>query len=239
MFRRTAIAVFITTLLCVGSTTPAQAQLGWTFVGVGEIDTDDVYLVLGGVSVSPRRTGWSPVAGVTAYWLQYPVSTVTDATRSVTSITPSLGISNNFGPGAFQVSVGYSFQNAEDDVTVAPAFAPGGGSGVVNTAQVDYWGSGSWSAQAIGSYSYGSESFWGRGRAAKRLFSVGENGSISLGGEVALLRAADYDATKVGGVVAFNPGPGTLINATVGRKLGAGNASDATYFGIEFVLYPH
>lgn len=236
MVRRATIAVaIVTALFFAGSATPAHAQLGVTFVGVGEIDTDDVYLVLGGVSVSPRRDGWSPVAGVTAYWLQYPLGGINDATRSVTSVTPSVGIKNSFGSGSAQFRVGYSFQNRDDDGSIA--FAEGGGDGVVNSAQVDYWGTGAWSAQGIASYNYGSGSFWGRGRFAKRLFDVG-SGGVSLGGEVAYLDSNRYSATKVGGLVMFNPGPGTLLNAAVGRKLPSGGGG-ATYFTFEVVLFPH
>ena len=241
MLRRAAFAAAIATAFFFsGSVNPAQAQLGVTVVGVGEFDTEETYLVLGGVSVSPRKEGWSWIAGVSAYWLQYPIfGGINDATRSVTAITPSVGIKNNFGSGSGSFRVGYSFKNDDDDDddNNVPAFAEGGGDGIVNTAQVDYWGSGSIAAQGIASYNYGSESFWGRGRLAKRLFSVGA-GSISLGGEAAYLDSEGYNATKVGGLVMFNAGPGTQLNAAIGRKLPSAGP-DATYFTFEIVLYPH
>ena len=69
MIRRVAFAAAIATAFFFsGSAKPAQAQLGVTVVGVGEFDTEDTYLVLGGVSVSPRGEGWSWIAGVSAYW---------------------------------------------------------------------------------------------------------------------------------------------------------------------------
>jgi hypothetical protein len=232
-------AALFTALSFAGSVTPAHAQLGWTFVGVGEFDTDDVVLALGGVSVSPRGEGWNWVAGVSAYWLQYP-SGIADNNTSVISVTPSVGIKNNFGMGSAQARVGYSFQDRDDDdIAGVPAFAESGGDGFVTSAQVDYWGTGSWSAQAIGSYNFGSESIWTRGRLAKRLFSVGNAGSVSLGAEAAWLDSDTYGATKIGGLVMFNPGRGTQLNAAVGQKMGSGSASDATYFTFELVLYPH
>ncbi|HEX6559305.1 MAG TPA: cellulose biosynthesis protein BcsS [Longimicrobiales bacterium] len=212
--------------------TPAHAQLGWTFVGVGDFDTSDVYLVLGGVSVSPTRAGWSPVAGVTAYWLQYPLGS---DHQNVTSVTPSIGLKNSFGTGAFQARVGYSFSN-KDDVPLVNAEASG--SGVVNSAQVDYWGTGAMSAQAIGSYNWGSEAFWGRGRLGFRVARFGDVGSISVGPEATYLTSSGYNATRVGGVLGFNPGRGTTINAAVGRKFPS-IGEDATYFTFELVLYPH
>jgi hypothetical protein len=241
MIRRVAFAAAIATAFFFsGSANTAHAQLGVTVVGVGEFDTEDTYLVLGGVSVSPRTEGWSWIAGVSAYWLQYPVfGGLNDATRSVTAITPSVGIKNNFGSGSGSFRVGYSFKADDDDVdSDLPAFTEGGGGdGIVNTAQVDYWGSGSIAAQGIASYNYGSESFWGRGRLAKRLLSVGAGG-ISLGAEAAYLDSEGYNATKVGGLVMFNAGPGTQLNAVVGRKMPSAG-SDATYFTFEVVLFPH
>lgn len=233
----TAIAIAILAFCFAALARPAEAQLGWTFVGVGEFDTDDVYLVHAGVSVSPRVEGWTWIAGVSAHWLQYPIPSHldNDATRSITAVVPSVGIKNGFNGGSFSARVGYSFSDRDDDTTV-PVFTEAGSDGVVNTAQLDYWGSGSWAAQAIGSYNYGSESFWGRGRLAKRLFSVGDAGSLSLGGEAAYLTSDNYDATKVGGVVMFNPGRGTQLNAAIGRKLDDGD--DATYFTFELVLFP-
>jgi hypothetical protein len=242
MIRRAAFAAAIATAFFFsGSVTPAHAQLGVTVVGVGEFDTEDTYLVLGGVGVSPRGEGWTWVASVSAYWLQYPIfGGVNDATRSVTAITPSVGIKNNFGSGSASFRVGYSFKADDDDdidINGERAFAEGAGDGITNTAQVDYWGSGSVSAQGIATYHYGSESFWGRGRLAKRLFSVGA-GSISLGAEAAYLDSEGYSATKVGGLAMFNAGPGTQLNAAIGRKL-PNSGPDATYFTFELVLYPH
>lgn len=237
MIRRTAVAAAILTALFSFNPTSAHAQLGWTFVGVGEFDTDEVVLALGGVSVSPRREGWAPVGGLSAYWLQFP-SGPGDEKTSVLSVTPSVGIKNNFGTGSAQARIGYSFQDRDDDDVAFPAFTESGGDGFVNSGQLDYWGTGAWSAQAIASYNWGSEAFWTRGRLAKRLVSVGDAGSLSLGGEVAYLDSETYGAWKYGGLAMFNPGRGTQLNAAVGRKIGRDTASDATYFTFELVLYP-
>jgi hypothetical protein len=236
MIRRIAVvAAMFTALSFSGAVAPAHAQLGWTFVGVGEFDTDDVVLALAGISVSPRGEGWAPVGGLSAYYLQFPSG---NDDTSIISVTPSVGIKNNFGTGSAQFRIGYSFQDREEGEFALPAFTESGGDGFVNSAQLDYWGTGSWSAQAIGSYNWGSESLWTRGRLAKRLFNVGDAGSLSLGGELAYLHSDDFGATKIGGLAMFNPGRGTQINAAVGRKLGRGAQTDATYFTAELVLYP-
>lgn len=235
-------ALFVTALLAIaGTPRPAHAQLGWTFVGFGEFDTDDVFLVLGSVSVSPRRPGWSPVGGLSVHWLQYPIgSTTANDRRTVTAIVPSVGLKNSFGTGAFLVRAGYSITNRKNFNEAVPAFtAEGNDDGVVTSAQLDYWGRGEWMNQAIASYNFGSQSFWGRGRLGHRILSFGSSSSLALGGEAAYLNSTDYSATKVGGFLGFTPGPGTGLEFSVGRKFGQANASDATYFGFGLVLYPH
>lgn len=246
MARRSYLLVSLVAffVLIAGSVTPARAQLGFTVVGVGEFDTDDVYLALGSVTVAPRRTGWSPLASLTALWVQFPVSGTiagSDEKQSVITVLPSVGVQNAFNGGAFQVRAGYAFSDRdEDDVLGVPAFtAEAGDDGVVTTAQVDYWGTGAWNAQAIATYNFGAEASWVRGRLGKRLFGVGDAGSLGIGAEAALLDSDAYGATKIGGVVFFNPGPGTQINAAIGKKLGRDDAGDATYFTFELVLFPH
>lgn len=234
---KTLMAVAMVGVSFAAVAKPAHAQLGTTFVGVGEFDTDNNYLALAGVSVSPRRPGWSWIAGVSGYWLQYP--TGTDTHKNVTGITPTVGLKNSFNGGSFSARVGYTFTGSSSSLGVPIFSSEGGGKGVVNTAQLDYWGSGAVSAQAIGSYNYGSESFWGRGRLGARI-ARWNDGAVTIGPEVAYLSGDGYSFTRIGGVLGLNPGPGTGINLAIGRKLaGEGTASDATYFTAELVLFPH
>lgn len=235
--RASWLVVAATVLATLGTTRQAHAQLAWTAYGVGEFDTGDVVLVLGGVSVAPTRAGWTPIAGLSASWLQYPVNTITDETRSVTTITPSIGIANNFEGGSAQFRVGYAFSDSEDDI-IAPVVGPDAGKdGIVNIAQVDYWGNGNLGAQAIASYNYAAESIWTRGRLTHRIFGLGDDGHIRAGGEVAYNHSEGYSATQVGGVLGFHPGRGAILTAGVGRKL-SDDTEDATYFRFELVLTP-
>ncbi|HEY0673229.1 MAG TPA: hypothetical protein VGD27_13205 [Longimicrobiales bacterium] len=234
------VALAIAALLIATHARPASAQLNWTVVGVGEIDTEDVVLVLAGVSVSPARPGWSPVAGVQASWLQYPIGNGED--RQIIGLLPSIGIRNGFDGGAFQFRVGYAFRDASDEdvvvIGVPPVTADVGDDGFTNSAQLDYWGSGSLNAQLIGSYNYGSEALWSRARLTQRLADFSGDGHIRAGGEAAYLTGEGYNAWQVGGVVGFHTGGGTIINAGVGRKLASGDGGDATYFRAEIVLTP-
>jgi hypothetical protein len=222
-------------LVFAATAKPAHAQLGWSAVGVGDFDTGNVYLVLGGLSVSPQRAGWSPIAGVSAYWLQYPTSGTGSGSQSVVTVTPTIGLKDNFHTGDFSARVGYSF-SGKSGIPIVNALASG--SGVVNEVQVDYWGTGAYSAQGIADYNYGSSSFWGRGRFGVR-FAKWTNGSASIGPELTYLHSDTYSATRYGGVLGISPGLGTQINAAVGRKNANGANADATYFTFELVLYPH
>ena len=209
---------------------PVQAQWGWTFYSVGEFDTNDVILALAGVSIAPQRTGWVPVAGVQAYWLRFPFGT---SDKSVISVLPSVGLGRNFDGGAFQARVGYNF--SDEDISGASVTADVG-DGVVNTAQLDYWGTGRLGAQGIASYNYGSENLWARGRVTTRLSDYGSDGQIRIGGEVAYLDGNGFSSIQPGVVVGFHPSAGTIINAGVGRRFNDGE--DATYFKVELVLTP-
>ena len=233
-----AFAVAAISLTAVAK--PAHAQIGTSFVGVGEFDTDHNYLALVGVSVSPRRPGWSWTAGATAYWLQYPLgigATRNNTHKSLTSFQPHVGLKDSFTGGDLSATVGYSFGSSSDNGV--PFFNGAGGKGVTNGVQFDYWGSGAYNAQALADYNYGSSSLWTRGRVGVRV-AQWTAGSASVGGEVGYEKGDSYSATRVGGVLMLTPGPGTGVNFAVGRKLiGKGGTPDATYFTAEIVLYPH
>ncbi len=228
-----AVAALMTTALAAlaASARPAEAQLGFTFYSVGEFDTNDVVLALAGVTVSPRRTGWTPTAGLQAYWLRFPIGTVD---KTVISLTPSVGLRNGFGTGSVSFRVGYSFSDAE--IEGSPGVAADIGDGVVNSVQLDYWGTGKLGAQAIASYNYGSENLWARGRLTQRLMGYGDAGQIRVGAEVAYLNGNNYSSIQPGVLVGFHPSAGTIINLGVGRRFNDGE--DATYFKAELVLIP-
>lgn len=233
MFRPARTVAFAAALLATaGIAQPAHAQLGVTWVGVGEFDTEDVVFVMGGVSVSPRRQGWSPTGGVTLSWMQYPIGT---GDRSAFTVTPNVGIKNSFGSGSMGLRVGYAIRSGNDEG--GPIFADGGDDGFTTSGNLDYWGNGSWSAQALAATNWGAESFWGRGRLLKGF------GRISVGPEFVYMSGNGYSATKIGGVVAFQPGPGVGIDVAVGVRNPSdsdfGEAKNATYFSAAIVLYPH
>lgn len=233
-----------------GSARQAHAQVGWTVYGAGEFDTNDVVLVLGGVDITMKRSGWTPLVGVQALWLQYGPS---GNKTSVTSVTPSVGLQHTTSTGLFLVRAGYNFQNSANPSNPG-VFADIGKDGVIVGSQFEYWGTGALGAQAIASYNFGSETFWGRGRVTARIAHIGDIGAIRVGPEVAYLNArrpatvlnpkSTFDAAQVGGVIAINPGRGVALTGRVGRKISplsnrsAAVKGDATYFGFEIALFP-
>jgi hypothetical protein len=224
---------------------PAQAQIGFTIFGVGEFDTEDVTLALGGVGVGLNRLGWGPVANLQAYWLEYPLAD--DGPKDqITGITPSVGLRNLYTGGFVEARVGYTFVNREEEGNPFTDGIPGAPvadteNGVNVTGHLEHWGTtGGLGAQLIGTYNFGAETLWTRGRLMVPLF-----GPLRVGGELAWLNAMNDDDTTLadesfsqfaaGGVLGFNPGRGVIINGRVGRKFGD---ADATYFGVELVLTP-
>ena len=238
--RRSICFGVVALLALLGVARPADAPLGFTVYGTGEFDTDDAVLVLGGVNVAPRRTGWSPMAGVEAWWLQFEAAP--DDTRNITAITPSVGLQHMSATSLKLVRVGYSFQDT-DVLANTGVFADVGGDGVVVGGQLEYWGTGALSAQALATHNFGSETFWARGRVLFRVFNIGDT-AFRVGPEAAYINSNDFDAAAIGGALGFNPGRGVALTARVGRKIAPlenreTQADDATYFGFEIALFPH
>ena len=229
MTKRTiATAALVITCALAATIRRAEAQLVWTFYSVGEVDTNDV-LGLAGVSVSPRRQGWTPTASLQAYWLRFPIGL---GDKTVISVMPSVGIRNAFGTGSVSFRVGYNFSDSE--VAGSPGVTAHVGDGVVNSVQLEYWGTGNLGAQFIGSYNYGSENLWSRARLTHRIAGLGSTGQIRAGGEVAYLNEKDFSSIQPGVVLGLQPSGTTIINFGVGRRLNDGE--DTTYFKAEVVL---
>jgi hypothetical protein len=231
---------------------PAQAQWGATLFGTGEYDTNDVILALAGISVSPMGAGWVPVVGVQAFWLRYPSGT---SNVQRVSVEPSIGIANNFGPGLFAVRAGYAWEDADEGsaVTGVPVST---GKGATGGAQLEYWGTGAVGAQAIATYNFGSETFWGRGRVLGRVAALQPSGALRVGAELAYLRGgppADviipapgvggttrvagerFQATSIGPVLEWRSAGGLSVLFGAGQRIQTGD--DATYFRIELARF--
>jgi hypothetical protein len=212
---------------------PATAQVSATAIGVAEYDTDGTLLLLGGVSAGPGGRGWKPRFGVQAYHLGYDGGA---GDVSVFSVRPYVGMRNLFDGGSVGVNVGYAFSNKDFDVT--PAFISESGDGVTLSGGLDYWGTTNtrMGYQALAAYNFGTEGFWGRGRATTRIGEMrANNAQTRLGAEVAFLAGDGYHGFQPGGVVEFHTGGGRIFGLGAGMKFFQGGG-DAVYFKGEVTL---
>ena len=102
---------------------------------------------------------------------------------------------------------------------------------------MEQWGSGTGvGGQALATYNFGSESFWGRGRVDMPIMQLNP-GAVRLGVEAAFLNASksDFAVTSVGPVLLWNTGKGVNLGFAAGKRFGD---SDATYFRIDLALFP-
>ena len=212
---------------------PSQAQVSATAIGVAEYDTEGTLLLLGGVSAGPGGRGWKPRFGVQAYSLTYDNG---PADVNVFSVRPYVGMRNLFDGGSFGVNLGYAFANKDVDPT--PVFVSESSDGVVLSGGLDYWGTENsrLGYQLLGAYNFGSEGFWGRGRATTRLGEMrANNAQTRLGAEVAFMAGDGYHGFQPGGVLEFHTGGGRIFGLGAGMKFFQGGG-DAVYFKGEVTL---
>lgn len=212
---------------------PSEAQVSATAIGVAEYDTDGALLLLGGVSAGPGGRGWKPRFGVQAYSLRYD-NGASDV--SVFSVRPYVGMRNLFDGGSLGVNLGYAFANKDVDPT--PVFVSESSDGVVLSGGLDYWGTESsrLGYQLLAAYNFGSEGFWGRGRATTRLGEMrANNAQTRLGAEVAFMAGDGYHGVQPGGVLEFHTGGGRIFGLGAGMKFFQGGG-DAVYFKGEVTL---
>jgi cellulose synthase (UDP-forming) len=231
-------------LLCIpvalgAASAPVAAQLQAVVYGGTEVDTEDLALFLLGASVHTTGLGPGVGVGVLGYHLTFPVTG--DLTEAVTGVQPQVELRYGFATGSVQANIGYLFVDGKD---VTPIGAPGGAEdGLVTALQANYWGSeGGRSGDAIASYNWRGEYFWGRLRGAQRVSQLGERGGINLGAELVGQGTADgeYRAFQAGPMVEAGFSPAFRLIGVVGAK--TDNREEAAsvfpYFKLEFVAIP-
>jgi hypothetical protein len=226
--RARAIAMGAALLLTAGR--GAMAQWGVNSYGVLEGDTKQTYMVLGGLSASPAGRGLKPLVGLQAYYLTF------DAGSSRTNefnFHPSVGVVNSVEHGAYYATIGYAFSSKDNNNVAIPVATGVRGKGVVLSAGAD-WSTppGPMAYQALASYNFGSESFWGRGRATARVARSGTT-TTRFGGEVALNSGTGYQSWEPGLVMTWMTDAGTSWGIGAGAKI-IDNGGNAAYARIEF-----
>jgi hypothetical protein len=219
----------------------ARAQLGpwgYTVYGTAEYDTDEVGLILGGLSLAPKRLGLVPMLGVQGHYLRYDTGLGVVNNKGV---QPYVGLQNNFGTGLVGARVGYQFES-NNAVLAAPANIALG-EGIVATGQLESWGTGKeLGGQALATYNFGSSTIWTRGRVDMPLTQLNP-GAIRLGLEAAYLNIGeastgvpiDFETASVGPVLMWQTGRGVNLGFAVGKRF---MDSEATYFRVDIALFP-
>ena len=213
----------------------ARAQ-NLTVYGSAGLDGNDTHIELLGATARFGGAGLAPEVGLQGYHLGYDVGT---GSRSVWAITPSAGASFRMPVGQVGARVGYSFQSK--DAVGAPIIeGEGGGSGVVASAQGNYWGPGP-ELQGIVSMNFGSDYVWTQAQALVPLIPL-PPGRLSGGAEVVWQGSTESgggNAFQVGPVLKFSTGHNFSVNAGGGWKsYGGSSTQDNTWYAhVGFVKY--
>lgn len=222
-------AFAVAAAMCLSAAASAGAQWSVTGLAVGEIDTQQTGLLLGGLSASPGGLGVAPIIGAQAYFLTYDAGTRT----SVFSVRPYAGLRSGFNGGELTGTVGYAFTNKE--TSAAPVVLADRGQGVVASAGLDVWGTEPMAYQALASYNFGSDDVWARGRVTRRIGASAGPSQTRFGAEVAYLNGTGYSAVQPGLVLEMHGPSGGIWSLGAGAKLVNGG-DDAAYFKVETVF---
>jgi len=210
------------------TTTHAQGVFG-----AAEFGDDDVSFFLLGGAWSPGGLGWQPFVSVVGYNLRFDAGPTTE-TRNV--VLPTVGLMNMQQMQSYQFGVGYAF--SDEDVGAPFLVQAESGDGVVGSFGWDYWGDGTKAIQLLGSYNFGTEFLWTRGRAG---IPVRTGSPLWIGGEAALLGGGDPSAyiAQLGPTLEYRFSPQFRLGGSAGWKVGVSNASGSAMYGrVEFLWLP-
>ncbi len=221
-------AIAIVTSFAAAESAAAQWSAG--AFGVAEYDTKQTLLLLAGVSASPKGLGVKPLLSLQAHSLGYASGS---SRTNVFSVRPAAGLIDNYNGGAVYGSVGYAFTSNN---IAGPVVAADHGDGLDVNAGWDYWGTGGrMGYQVLGSYNFGSKSFWGRAGATTLLSKHGASSS-RIGAEVAYLSGVGYSAVQPGGVYEWHFAGGQVLGAGAGAKFIGNGGGTAAYFKGQFYI---
>lgn len=201
--------------------------------GAAEIDGDDTQLFLLGGAFSAGGLGWKPFGSLVGYMLRFDAGASTES-RNV--ILPTVGMMRTTNTQSLSLGVGYAFSDEDSDVPLLVGAQSG--DGVVASFGWDYWGAGNRMAQLLGSFNFGNEYLWTRGRAATQL---AQGGPLFVGGEAALMGGGDESAflTQFGPLLEYRFSPQFRLTGSAGLKVGVAKVSGNTAYGrLEFLWLP-
>jgi hypothetical protein len=212
---------------------PAQSL---TVYGTAGVDGAHTHIELVGATARWGDLGLHPEVGLQGYHLGFDAGA---DNASVWAVTPSAGASYRTPVGQVGARVGYSFQS-DDNLGVPVIEGEGGGSGVVASAQGNYWGPGP-ELQGIASYNFGSDYLWTNAQALVPVLPM-PPGRLSAGVEAGWqgqTTSGGSNAIQVGPVLKFSTGHNLSFSAGGGLKHFGGSSTrdDTWYLRVGVVKY--
>lgn len=242
---RNAVLALATFAMIGAAARTAEAQVHPSFYGSAEWDTRHSEFYLLGMYVGMGGLGWSPYFNINGYTLRFrnrPVAT--SPTRTLSAISPTVGLAYAGRTGGVSFGVGYTWVNNPEPG--APGAEGGGSNGVTTSFGAYHNGSGSRAlrTQLLSNYNFGSQYLWARGRASVPLgYSVGRPARIGLElvGQGGGKDNSKSNSFAVGPTLEYSWTPNFRTTGVVGYKsVGGPNVSreSAAYFKLEFSFSP-
>ena len=220
-------------ILALALASPLAAQ-DMSATVVAETGGDDVNMLLGDLTGTFGSGRILPVISAQAYVVSFPVG---DGSDEIYAFAPAVGVRARSETGFLQGTVGYSLQSGAGD---GFPFFGGGTDGVTTGVHAEYWGTGAIGLQGIGSYNWGSEYLWSRGRGTFAVADL-DDGAIQLGaeavwqGDMGSDAGAGYEALQLGPVFRWVT-PRLATGLSGGWKSVDGAADDTWYLHLELTV---
>ncbi|HET6764369.1 MAG TPA: hypothetical protein VFH27_11875 [Longimicrobiaceae bacterium] len=230
--RRSALAALVVGLGVAAA--PARAQ-DLTVYGTASADGYSTDLGLVGATIRPAGQGWVPIGSLQVYGVRY--ESATDVHNTVWAVVPGIGVGYRGATGGVEAKVGYSFQSDEG---VPFIDGVGGRSGVVTSAQGNYWG-GPVELQGITSYAWKPEYSWNQAQASVPVWHGASSNSANLGAQVVyegkLGGSGSYHTWSAGPLLKYNTGHQSSVSLSAGVKKRSFEDNNTWYASVGLVRY--
>lgn len=196
-------------------TTAAGAQWSGSIYGAAEYDTNNSNMLFAGMSMSPAGSGVVPTLGLQGYRLSYESGS---ARTTVYQIKPAVGFRAPFSVGSVNANIGYAFTDKELP-GVAVGTSTDQGEGVVLAGGINLRPSSArieW--EGLGSYNFGSESFWGRAQASRPIRQT-PTGAWHVAPQLSFLNGQGYSAIQPALMLNWRANQGMSWGAGVGYSI--------------------
>jgi hypothetical protein len=227
-----ALRLLATLVALAAAPSGAAGQLAPGYFAVASPASPDQSFYQVGGWISADRTGWLPLASLSAFRLSYPSG---EGAVVVHEVAPTLGVKRQGAGASVQLSAGYGVR-WEERARGERARR----TGPTASLQAFHWGDGRRSAQAIASYGGmdGRDHLWSRVRAAQRVAGGGA-GVLRLGAEVVHQGHQEYRATSAGPALELQAGTlGITTAAGVRRDHRSRDRPYRAYGTLELVFLP-